>query len=282
MSIKKNPLFALGFLFVLAACNNSPQPAGELPGQSTTNLPAPASFQVNTVNIYPHDTSSYVQGLEVYKGKLYESTGGKPGVNPYESRISTIDLPSGKRTATQLLSKEYFGEGISIFQDKLYQVTWTERKGFIYNPATLQKTGEFAIKTEGWGLTHDSTYLILSDGSSNLYFIDPSDFKTARILSVTDEYGPVNNLNELEFINGYVYANRWQTNYILKIDPSNGQVVARADLSNLLDSMKKQYFPDTDYNNGDSVLNGIAYDPASGKIYLTGKLWPVVLEVQFN
>lgn len=282
MSIKKNPLFALGFLFVLAACNNSPQPAGELPGQSTTNLPAPASFQVNTVNIYPHDTSSYVQGFEVYKGKLYESTGGKPGVNPYESRISTIDLPSGKRTATQLLSKEYFGEGISIFQDKLYQVTWTERKGFIYNPATLQKTGEFAIKTEGWGLTHDSTHLILSDGSSNLYFIDPSDFKTARILSVTDEYGPVNNLNELEFINGYVYANRWQTNYILKIDPSNGQVVARADLSNLLDSMKKQYFPDTDYNNGDSVLNGIAYDPASGKIYLTGKLWPVVLEVQFN
>lgn len=282
MSIKKNPLFALGFLFVLAACNNSPQPAGELPGQSITNLPAPASFQVNTVNIYPHDTSSYVQGFEVYKGKLYESTGGKPGVNPYESRISTIDLPSGKRTATQLLSKEYFGEGISIFQDKLYQVTWTERKGFIYNPATLQKTGEFAIKTEGWGLTHDSSHLILSDGSSNLYFIDPSDFKTARILSVTDEYGPVNNLNELEFINGYVYANRWQTNYILKIDPSNGQVVARADLSNLLDSMKKQYFPDTDYNNGDSVLNGIAYDPASGKIYLTGKLWPVVLEVQFN
>lgn len=282
MSIKKNPLFAICFLFLIAACNNAPQPSGELPGQPSTNLPAPASFQVNTVNVYLHDTSSYVQGFEVYKGQLFESTGGKPGVNPYQSRISKIDLSSGKAIATQPLSKDYFGEGITIFQDKLFQLTWTERKGFIYDPATLKKTGEFQIKTEGWGLTHDSTHLILSDGSSNLYFLDPADFKTARILSVTDQYGPVNNLNELEYINGYIYANKWQTNQILKIDPSNGKVTARADLSGMLDSMKQQYFPNTDYNNGDAVLNGIAYDPASGKIYITGKLWPVLLEVRFN
>lgn len=264
------------------ACNNAPQPADNGQQLPSNNLPAPATIQVSTVNVFPHDASSYVQGLVVYKGELLEGTGGKPGVNEYTSRIAKIEIGSGKVTTTQPLSKDYFGEGITIFQDKLFQLTWTERKGFIYDPVSLKKTGEFQIKTEGWGLTHDSTHLILSDGSSNLYFLDPTDFKTARILSVTDQYGPVNNLNELEFINGYIYANKWQSNYILKIDPSNGQVVARADLSSMLDSMKQQYFPNTDYNNGDAVLNGIAYDPASGKIYITGKLWPVLLEVRFN
>jgi len=268
--------------FLASACNTAPQPAENGQQLPSNNLPAPATIQVNTVNVFPHDASSYVQGLVVYKGQLLEGTGGKPGVNDYTSRISKIDLSSGKAIATQPLGKDYFGEGITAFQDKLYQLTWTEKKGFIYDPATLKKTGEFQIKTEGWGLTHDSTHLILSDGSSNLYFLDPVDFKTARILSVTDQYGPVNNLNELEYINGYIYANKWQTNQILKIDPSNGQVTARADLSGMLDSMKQQYFPNTDYNNGDAVLNGIAYDPTSGKIYITGKLWPVLLEVRFN
>ncbi|MCU0384634.1 MAG: glutaminyl-peptide cyclotransferase [Flavihumibacter sp.] len=280
--MKKNLFFAILVCLLASACSNAPQPADNGQQLPSNNLPAPATMQVSTVNVFPHDASSYVQGLVVYQGQLYEGTGGKPDSNEYESRISKIDLPSGKRGATQPLSKDYFGEGITVFQDKLFQITWTEKKGFIYDPATLNKTGEFQIKTEGWGLTHDSTHLILSDGSSNLYFLDPTDFKTARILSVTDQYGPVNNLNELEFINGYIYANKWQTNQILKIDPSNGQVVARADLSSMLDSMKQQYFPNTDYNNGDAVLNGIAYDPASGKIYITGKLWPVLLEVRFN
>lgn len=269
---------ALGLL----ACNNGTESSGASSVQPATALPAPAAIQVNLVNTFPHDPSSYVQGLVVYKGQLLEGTGGKPTDNDYESRVSKIDLPSGKASATHKLSKDYFGEGITVFQDKLYQVTWRENKGFIYDPATLQQTGEFQIKTEGWGLTHDTTHLILSDGSSNLYFLDPGNFTTAKILSVTDQYGPVNNLNELEYINGYIYANKWQTNYILKIDPSNGQVVGKADLSTFLDSVKQQYFPNTDYNNGDSVLNGIAYDPSSGKIYITGKLWPVLFEVRFN
>ncbi|WP_290793099.1 glutaminyl-peptide cyclotransferase [Flavihumibacter sp. UBA7668] len=266
----------------LVACNNGGEPAGSTPSQPANTLPPPASFQVNLVNTYPHDTSSYTQGYVVYKGQLLEGTGGKPGDNPYESRISKIDLPSGKANLTQKLSTAYFGEGITVFNDKLYQLTWREKAGFIYDPVTLKKTGEFQIKTEGWGLTHDSTNLILSDGSSNLYFLNPENFTTSRILTVSDQYGPVNNLNELEFINGYIYANRWQTNFILKIDPSNGQVVGKADLSTLLDSLKQQYFKNTDYNNGDAVLNGIAYDAASGKIYITGKLWPVLFEVSFN
>ncbi|MBL7771191.1 MAG: glutaminyl-peptide cyclotransferase [Flavipsychrobacter sp.] len=280
--MKKNPFFAMLVCFLAGACNNAPQPAENGQLAPSNNLPAPAVMQVNIVNVFPHDATSYVQGLVVYKGQLIEGTGGKPGVNEYTSRISKIDPGSGKATATQPLGNNYFGEGITVFQDKLYQLTWTEKKGFIYDPVTLKKTSEFQIKTEGWGLTHDSTHLILSDGTSNLYFLDPIDFKTARILSVTNEYGPVSNLNELEYINGYIYANQWQTNYILKIDPSNGQVVGRADLSTLLDSMKQKYFPNTDYNNGDAVLNGIAFDAATGKIYITGKLWPVILEVQIN
>jgi glutamine cyclotransferase len=266
----------------LLACNNGGEPTGATPSQPANTLPPPASFQVNIVNAYPHDTSSYTQGYVVYKGQLLEGTGGKPGDNVYESRISKIELPSGKASITQKLSTAYFGEGITVFNDKLYQITWREKTGFIYDPVTLKKTGEFQIKTEGWGLTHDSTSLILSDGSSNLYFLNPENFTTSRILTVTDQYGPVNNLNELEFINGYIYANRWQTNFILKIDPSNGQVVGKADLSSLLDSLKQQYFSNTDYNNGDAVLNGIAYDATSGKIYITGKLWPVLFEVTFN
>lgn len=266
----------------LLACNNGGEPTGSTPSQPANTLPPPASLQVNLVNAYPHDTSSYTQGYVVYKGQLLEGTGGKPGDNAYESRISKIELPSGKASFTQKLSTDYFGEGITVFNDKLYQITWREKTGFIYDPVTLKKTGEFQIKTEGWGLTHDSTSLILSDGSSNLYFLNPENFTTSRILTVTDQYGPVNNLNELEFINGYIYANRWQTNFILKIDPSNGQVVGKADLSSLLDSLKQQYFSSTDYNNGDAVLNGIAYDTASGKIYITGKLWPVLFEVTFN
>lgn len=267
---------------LLAACNNVSVNQGTIPPPAASTIPAPAAIQVNLVNAFPHDASSYVQGLVVYNGLLLEGTGGKPGTNDYESRISKMSLPTGKVLATHKLGPDYFGEGITVLNDKLYQITWTEKKGFIYDPATLKKTGEFQIKTEGWGLTHDSTHLILSDGSSNLYFLDPANFTTSRILSVTDQYGPVNNLNELEFINGFIYANKWQTNYILKINPDNGQVVGKADLSTLLDSNKAQYFKETDYNDGDAVLNGIAYDAATGKIYITGKLWPVVFEVRFN
>jgi glutamine cyclotransferase len=284
--LKKNTLLACGWACFIAAipgaCNNGTgdqNTSMEIPASS---IPAPAVLQVNMVNAFPHDPSSYVQGLVIHDGQLFEGTGGKPGVNNYESRVSRINLADGKVLNTHKLGKDYFGEGITVMNNKLYQITWTEKKGFIYDPATLQKTGEFSINTEGWGLTHDGTHLILSDGSSNLYFLNPETFQTTRILSVTDQYGPVNNLNELEYIDGFIYANKWQTNYILKINPDNGQVVGKADLSNLLDSNKAQYFKSVDYNNGDAVLNGIAYDAATGKIYITGKLWPVLFEVKFN
>lgn len=273
----------IAFFWCCAACNNIDE-------NSRSNTPAvapggtvaaPAMMQANVLNVLPHDTSAYTQGFLVYNGNLLEGTGGKDGY-PYNTKLIKTDLATGMPVQVKALDRDFFGEGITVFKDTLYQISWTERKGFKYDPATFKKLGEFGIRTEGWGLTHDSTNLILSDGSSNLYFLNPATFTTERIVSVTDQYGPTNNLNELEFINGYVYANKYQSNLILKIDPSNGQVVAKADLTDLLNANKNKYFPNTDFNNGDAVLNGIAYNPATNKFYITGKLWPVIFELQFN
>ena len=267
---------------IIAGCNNVEQSATQttIPGSGT--IPPPAPFPINVLNVYPHDTTSYTQGLLIYNGQMYESTGGQAEANNWKSWVGKTDLKTGKQLSKTMLDKAYFGEGITILNEKLYQLTWTSRIGLIYNPATLQKTGEFSLKTDGWGITNDSSNLIISDGTSNLYYLNPADFSTLKVLGVTDNNGPVNNLNELEFINGYIYANRWQTNYILKIDPSNGQVVGRADLGNLLKQYSRAGFNESTYNNGDAVLNGIAYDPVSKKVYLTGKLWPIMLETSFE
>lgn len=263
-----------------AGCNNMEQSATKTPVTTAGTIPAP--LQVNVLNVYPHDNESYTQGLLVYKGQLYESTGGQAESNKWKSWVGKTDLKTGKHLSRAMLDKAYFGEGVTILGDKLYQLTWTSNIGFIYDPATLRKTGEFPLKTEGWGITNDSTSLIVSDGTSNLYYLNPADFSTLKILGVSDNNGPVNNLNELEFINGYIYANRWQTNYILKIDPSNGQVVGMADLSNLLKQYHRPDFNENIYNNGDAVLNGIAYDPDTKKVYITGKLWPILFEATFE
>ncbi|MBC6489986.1 glutaminyl-peptide cyclotransferase [Flavihumibacter stibioxidans] len=262
----------------IAGCNNMEQSATQTPVTTAGTIPAPAPLRINILNVYPHDNESYTQGLLVYKGQLYESTGGQAESNKWKSWVGKTDLKTGKHLSRAMLDKAYFGEGVTILGDKLYQLTWTSNIGFIYDPVTLRRTGEFPLKTEGWGITNDSTSLIVSDGTSNLYYLNPADFSTRKILGVSDNNGPVNNLNELEFINGYIYANRWQTNYILKIDPSNGQVVGMADLSNLLKQYNRPDFNENIYNNGDAVLNGIAYDPDTKKVYITGKLWPVMFE----
>jgi glutamine cyclotransferase len=172
------------------------------------------------------------------------------------------------------LDTQYFGEGITIFKGKLYQLTWTHKKGFVYDVKTFKKLGEFTYNTEGWGLTHDSTSLIMSDGSSNLYYMDPATFRNTKIVGVTDRGSPVSNLNELEYIDSFIYANQWQTPYILKIDPSSGQIVGRLDLSALVHRMDS-LAPGHDY------LNGIAYNPATKTIFITGKRWPFMYEIKF-
>jgi glutaminyl-peptide cyclotransferase len=267
-----------GFLW---SCNETPQQNNtEITAPGAGNIPPPAILQFNVLNVYPHDTLSYTQGFIIHDGQLLEATGGNPSYNPaYKSGLGKVDLKTGKINQKVPLDSSYFGEGITILKDKLYQLTWTSNKGFVYDAKTLKKMQEFPLKTEGWGITNDSTNLIMSDGSSNLYFLNPADFSTLKVVGVNDNNGPVNNLNELEFINGYIYANKYQTNYILKIDPSNGQVVGRADLTGILERYSKEDVTKDKYTSNDAVLNGIAYDGKTGKLFITGKLWPSIYEV---
>lgn len=265
------------FIVLITACNNNkPDTDTNTTSTETENSNAAAELHFNVVNIFPHDTTSYTEGFLVHEGKLYESTGYTESIPSTRSLFGEVDMKTGKiQTKAELDKKKYFGEGISFFDGRLYQLTWTTKIGFIYDARTFKKLGEFNYNTEGWGMTTDGTYLIMSDGSSNLSYHDPAGFKLIKILGVSDNNGPVANINELEYIDGFIYANIYQTNYIIKIDPASGKVVGRADFSALAREVKNKY-PDSEY------MNGIAYDSASKKIYVTGKLWPNIYEVKFN
>ncbi|MBS1604599.1 MAG: glutaminyl-peptide cyclotransferase, partial [Bacteroidetes bacterium] len=183
---------------------------------------------------------------------------------------------TGKITPKVTLDRnKYFGEGIVFLNGKVYQLTYTTKVGFIYDAKTFRKLGEFTFPSkEGWGMTTDGAHLIMSDGSSNINYLDPNTFRLVKVLGVTDNNGPVSNINELELIKGYLYANQWQTNYILKIDTASGKVVGKMNLDGLENDARNKY-------PGAEVLNGIAYDSASGKVYITGKLWPSIYEIKF-
>ena len=265
-------LFAASALFV--SCNNhSPQDTqADNPADNT-----PPLINYSVMQVLPHDTSSFTEGLLVHDGQLYESTGTEPAMPPgRRSLFGVLDPHTGKiGVKAELDRNKYFGEGISFLHDKVYQLTWTTKVGFIYDAKTFSKLGEFTIPVkEGWGMTTDGASLIISDGSSNISYMDPTNFRLLKVLGVTDNNGPVSNINELELIHGYLYANQWQTNYILKIDTSSGKVVGRLDLTSLVTEARNKY-PESD------SLNGIAYDPITGKIYVTGKLWPNVYEIKF-
>ena len=265
-------------LGLFASCNNNDRQstsAGE-GEKAVDNTPPIINYSV--VQVLPHDTSSFTEGLLVHDGQLYESTGTEPNMpEGRHSLFGIVDPKTGKIGAKAELDRnKYFGEGIAFLKDKVYQLTWTSKVGFIYDARTFKKTGEFNIPVkEGWGMTTDGTNLIMSDGSSNISYVDPVSFRLVKVVGVTDNNGPVSNINELELIHGFLYANQWQTNYILKIDPSSGKVVGRLDLTSLVNEARNKY------GNSDT-LNGIAYDSASGKIYVTGKLWPNIYEIKFS
>ena len=273
--MKKVLFAAIVFFTTLAACNE----AGTTSADDTNKnvAAAPPAIQYAVVNKYPHDTAYFTEGLEFFKGQLFESSGGNADESPYPSELGISDLKTGKvTTKVQLDKAKYFGEGITFFKDKLYHLTWTSQVGFVYDATTFKKIKEFKIPAkEGWGLTHDSANLIMSDGSSNLYYMSPDSLKLLNILRVTDNNGPVANINELEYINGYIYANQWETAYILKIDPSTGKVIGRIDLENLQKEAAS-------LRPGADVLNGIAYDSATGQILVTGKRWPFLYEIKLQ
>ncbi len=221
---------------------------------------------IKVVKTFPHDPHAFTQGLEYYGGFLYEST-GETG----QSSVRKIELETGKVLQKTELSSEYFGEGLTIFHGKIYQLTWLTKTAFVYDLGTLRKLGEFHFYGEGWGLAHDAANLILSDGTNTLRFLDPETFAVVRKLEVYDEKQAVTNLNELEYIENEIYANVWHSNRIARIDARSGQVLAWIDCSAIVAEEQKQ---------PEGVLNGIAYDSARHRFFVTGKDWAHLFEIR--
>lgn len=223
------------------------------------------SFKI--INIYPHDRTAFTQGLVYDGGYLYESTGlyGR-------SKINVIDPANDKTVRSINMDERYFGEGLAVMGDQLVQLTYRERLGFVYDKRTLEVTGQFKYPTEGWGITYDGSHLIMSNGSPHLFYLDPVSYRRVRSLEVVENDVPVVNINELEFIDGLIFANIWRTDFIVQIEPETGRVVGKIDLGEL----SSRYEDDKSVN----VLNGIAYDKKGGRLFVTGKLWPEIFEVE--
>ena len=261
-------------LLVLTACNNEP---ANNPGTNTDNAnPPPPAINYSIVKVYPHDTSSYTEGLEWKNNSLYESAG-----NYGFSKLFRYTL-DGKTLKSIPLSKEYFGEGITMFNNKIYQLTWREHKVFVYDAVTYKKINEFSWPYDGWGMTNNGKNLIIGTGGSVLYFVDPETFKILNQISVTNNYGPVSMVNELEYVNNFIYANIYETDYIIKIDPQTGSVVGVVDLNGILQKSGINYNPQNYPGTNGNVLNGIAFDSAKNTFYVTGKMWPALFEIKLS
>ena len=228
----------------------------------------PEKYKARIVKTYPHDEEAYTQGLFYEDGFLYEGTGQRG-----KSSLRKVKLETGEMINAYGLPNQYFGEGITSYKDKIIQLTWTSRTGFVYDKEKFKLINKVRYPTQGWGLTTDGDKLIMSDGSPNIYFLDPATFSQLGRIQVYDHQGPLNNLNELEYIDGKVYANVWQESYIISFDPESGKVLEKIDCSNLV--------PDKYKNDRDKVLNGIAYDKKNDRMFLTGKYWGKIYHVDF-
>lgn len=236
-------------------------------GLYSRNSGTPASWTCEVVNTFAHDPNAFTQGLVFEDGFLYEGTGLKG-----RSELRKVELKTGKVLQSHKLPDRYFGEGITIFEDRIIQLTYKSKVGFVYDKDTFEQLEEFEYPTEGWGLTHDGTHLIMSDGTPMLYFLDPRTFKRVDKIMVLDQNEMVDGLNELEYIDGEIYANVWSDDRIARIDPETGQIIGWIDCQGLL--------PASDKHNEIDVFNGIAHDPATGRLFVTGKCWPKLFEIK--
>jgi glutamine cyclotransferase len=247
------------FLLVLTAMTLLPVAAAQISAPTDT-------YQV--VRTYPHDPNAFTQGLIYVDGHLYEST----GLNG-RSSLRLLDLATGNVLQKHDLAHEFFGEGLTDWGSTLIQLTWTSHKAFVYDRFSFSLQRTISFDGEGWGLTHDETQLILTDGTPTLRFLDPKSLRVTRRLRVADQSGrAVENLNELEYVRGEIYANVWQTNQIIRISPRNGNVLGRIDLAGIIDKRE--------LHGEGAVLNGIAYDAAGDRLFVTGKLWPKLFEIK--
>jgi glutamine cyclotransferase len=252
-----------------AGTKTNSQPIDAAPPNANASHAAVPLYGYEIVNTFPHDPDAFTQGLVFHDGALLESTGLER-----HSTLRRVELQTGRVLQNVDVPRDFFAEGMTLFNGKIYQLTWKGEKGFVYDPQTLQKTGEFTYDGQGWGLTHDADSLILSDGSNKIRFIDPADYHVKRAISVTDGSRPVMELNELEYVKGEIYANVWHRNFVARIDPQTGRVKGWIDLSGLLKP--------GDVTNDEAVLNGIAYDEAADRLFVTGKLWPKLFEVRLK
>lgn len=260
------------FLLVLSLtslqCNSGAHTNTSPRNDSPANAVVP-KFGYQVVNIWPHDPNAFTQGLLFLDGKMVESTGQEG-----RSSLRNVELQTGRILKKIDVPYPYFAEGITVFNNKIYQLTWQDQLGFIYDAQSFEKTGQFYYNGEGWGLTTDGRSLILSDGSNRIRFLDPDSFKVTKTIAVMDGKTPVDQLNELEFVNGEIYANIWHDDRIATINPENGRVTAWIDLAGLLQP--------GDVQDPEAVLNGIAYDQSSGRLFVTGKLWPRLFEIKIK
>ena len=278
---------------ILNACQTVARQEGTAPG-AVVPLPSPSTSPIATttagsvappldvtpiipsavplytyriVNSYPHDPQAFTQGLAFVDGQLYEGT----GLNG-QSSLRRVDLATGEVLQRYHLDPAFFGEGITIIGERILQLTWQSNVGFVYDRESFEPLRQWTYSSEGWGLTHDGRQLIMSDGTATLRFLDPETFGEISRVDVFDNNGPVVRLNELEYVDGEIWANVWQTDRIARIDPQSGRVVGWIDLSGLLSPEDKRQPVD--------VLNGIAYDSANKRLLVTGKLWPKLFEIE--
>ena len=229
---------------------------------------APGDLEARVVEVYPHDPNAFTQGLVVHDGYLYEST-GRYG----QSSLRRVDIASGQVERAVALGSVYFGEGLTLMGDRLYQLTWQNGIAFAYDVESFESVGSFRYEGEGWGLTQDGEHLILSDGTPRLRFLDPADFEVVRTVEVRDGDRAVANLNELEHVEGEVWANIWYEDRIVRIEPETGTVIGWIDLGHIYPRSRR---------GSEDVLNGIAYDPTTGRTFVTGKNWPVLFEIELE
>lgn len=253
------------FTALLAAFSCSPSTG---PAPAASNAPLVPAYSYDVVAVYPHDPKAFTQGLLIEDGQLYESTGQKGA-----SWIRKVDLATGAVQQQHDIDPQYFGEGMVIWGDRIITLTWQDEKGFILDRATLEPKGEWTYTGEGWGLTRDDSVIYMSDGSNVIRRLDPATLEETGRIEVRMNGRPVNKLNELEFIRGEIWANIFETDRIVRIDPATGNVTGVLHLGGLLKPEERRQ---TD------VLNGIAWDKATDKIYVTGKLWPKLFEIKLK
>jgi len=261
-------------LSTIYSCTNNSE-------STETKIREPASdiplISYSVPHYFPHDTTLFTEGFLFHNGELFESTGSPDDLPQTKSLIGTDNLTTGKFSKKIELDKtKYFGEGIAFLNNKLFQLTYKNQTGFIYDATSFKKIGQFKYNNlEGWSLTTDGTSLIMSDGTNKLTFFEPKQLTPVKTLHVSKNGIPQDSLNELEYIKGFIYANVWMSDMIYKINPSTGEVVGKLDFSFLTQDAKNK-------SAGADVVNGIAYDSVSDKIYVTGKMWPNIYQVNFN